>query len=193
MNNLQFGIAQIGSKAARAIPRSMLLERTELPGDAWKMRDQRSFRIGIFGDKNEVARRARRAGGFFAIRSFEQDVSERWLWVEVIPYTSSSDAESRIPHLRDGLIPNSLARVRVTRERIIDPSKVPEVADYPFAFEQLTQGELGSGTSRYLGGRVENVTFAIACSGPGEGWTWTEVASLASLQKIKVSTVLASE
>ena len=192
MNNLQFGIAQIGSKAARAIPRSMLLERNELPGDTWKMRDQRSFRIGIFGDKNEVAQRARRAGRFFAIRSFEQDVSERWLWVEVIPYTSSSDAESRVPHLRDTLIPNSLARVRVTRERDVDPLKVPDVADYPFAFEQLTHGELGPGTSRYLGGRVENVIFVIACSGSGEGWTWTEVASIASLQKIKVSTVLAS-
>ncbi len=50
----------------------MLLLESELPGQSWKRLDEKIWRTGVVSPRPEWSQRARNAGSFTGIRSFEQ-------------------------------------------------------------------------------------------------------------------------
>jgi len=190
MRNFQYLLAQIGPKAARHESLSMLLEPSQLPGAGWTLLDQRSWRTGFTSKPSEAARRARHARRFSAIRSFELAAASRWVWVEVMPFATAADAEAALPSLPTLFVSNPRAKVTVTGERRLEPDEIAEMADYPFVYEQTTSGEHGPSASRYAAGTVRHVVFIVATSAFGEGWSWTEVASVAASQVAGIRNVI---
>jgi hypothetical protein len=190
MNNLKFKLLQIGTKAAREYPTSMLLESSELPSDSWKILDERKLRIGFSGHLNEATRRARHAGRFLAIRSFEHLDRSRWLWVEVIPLVSEEDAQSMLCDLESRFLPNPRAKTKIIGSRKLDTKVVPDISHYPFAYEQSGVNKQVLVTTRYLAGTIYHVIFIVACTAFDGGWRWSQVASVARLQEQKVERIL---
>jgi hypothetical protein len=188
MNRLRFGIAQIGTKREAGRSLAMLLGVVDLAGSGWEMLEELTWRTGAIGSPTEGARRAGRAGSVTAWRSFEQAPS-RWLWAEIIPYTSSGDAESAIPHLRPSFLPNPQTEVTVTAERTIGDQVVAGVTA-PLVFEQTTAGSQGPSASRYVAGTVDRVVLIVACSGYADAWSWSDVVALAASQADKIRATL---
>jgi hypothetical protein len=187
VNRLRWVWAQIelpgdGKRASLA----MLLKPDELPGAGWKKLDQRAWRTGFFPNPSEAARRARDVESVSAIRSFEQ-ANSRWVWIEVIPFVSAPDAESMLPTLPALFVSNPRAKVTVTTERRLDPHEAPDVASYPFVYEQSTVGQRGAGVSRYVAGTVGHIVFIVAFSALSADVSWADVAAVAAAQTSKIS------
>ena len=177
----------------------MLLRANELPGIGWRGLRQVSWRIGAWGyQPAETGRRAHRAGHFVAVRSFEQESSSRRLVAQIAPYVSASDAEEAVVGLRSRLYPHPNAKVVVTAEREVEGIEVVGV-NKPWTFEHMQEGKdlpgnqrfVGPSASRYVAGNIENVMVFLQCSGLGEGWSWSDVASVTSLQASKIEGALA--
>jgi hypothetical protein len=190
MRNFEYLLAQIGPKAARRESMSMLLEPSQLSPAGWTALDERSWRTGFTSKPSEAARRARRARTFSAIRSFELAAESRWLWIEVMPFAASADAEAVLPSLPTLFVSNPRAKVTVTSERRLQPDEIPEMAGNPFVYEQVTSGEHGPSAARYAAGAVGHVVFIVATSESGDGWSWAEVASVAASQVTKIRNVM---
>jgi len=187
-------LAQIGASPARRSSLSMVLRANELPESGWSELRQLSWRVGAWGYRPaETGRRAHRAGYFVAVRSFEQKSTSRWLVVQVAPYVSTSDAEKAVGGMRSRLYSNSSSKVLVTAEREVEGIEVVGVTN-PWTLEQLQEGKelagdqkfVGPSATRYVAGNIENVLFFLQCSGLGEGWSWSDVESVASLQASKI-------
>jgi hypothetical protein len=123
-----------------------------------------------------------------AIRSFTNPESTRWLWIEVLPLASTTDAQLMVPELHRGFVPNP-AKVKVLHEEKVASQDVPEVAE-PWFYEQRTIGRMGPGTGRFIGGNIVDVVFLVAASGRGEGWPWADVIAIASAQAVKLKRAL---
>jgi hypothetical protein len=186
VNNLQYLIAQFGPTAARRLSQAMLLEPAELAGSGWVALDQKIWRTGTGNRTSDAGRRAHRAQTFTAMRSFRQATPSRWLWVEVVPYVSAQDALSVLPTLPARFVPNPKAEVTVVSEQFVEPSAAPEVAAFPFIYEQLTTGRHGPSAARYVAGHVEQVVFVVACSALDAAWPWSDVAAVAFSQESRI-------
>jgi hypothetical protein len=165
---------------------AMLLKPDELPGAGWKKLDQRAWRTGFFPNPSDAARRARDVESVSAIRSFQQ-ADFRWVWIEVIPLVSASDAESMLPSLPALFVSNPRAKVTVTTERRLEPNEIPDAAAYPFVYEQLTVGERGAGVARYVAGTVGHIVFIVAFSALSADVPWADVAAVAAAQTSKIN------
>jgi hypothetical protein len=188
MNRLWWAVAQSQVPlAGKRASLGMLLKRDELPGTGWRRLDQRAWLTGVVGEASDAARRAYAVESVSAIRSFKQGRS-RGLLVEVIPFVSASDAESVLPTIPALFVRNRRAKTAVTTERRLEPHEVPELAAYPFVYEQSTVGRRGAGVCRYVAGTVEQVVFIIAFAAYGaDNVPWAEVASVAKSQASKIS------
>jgi hypothetical protein len=165
----------------------MLLKAEDLPGAGWSGRGQRAWLTGLSPDATEAARRARGADSVSAMRFFVQ-AGPRLLWVEVIPLLSAPDAESLLPTLPAHFVRTKIA---VTAEQRLEPHEIPEVAAYPFVYEQSTQGRRGPGVGRYVAGTVGPILFIVAFSAVTTADVpWTDVASVAASQAAKISRTL---
>jgi hypothetical protein len=168
----------------------MLVEPAELPGGNWRVLGQRSFRIGFYLGASEAARRARRDGAFAASRYFEQaPAMSRYCWCEVLPYASTTDAESALLKLETSIVRDRRTKTTGAGRRV-EPREAPEVAAYPFVYETPIVGKKGPSTPRMVGGNVENVVFVISCSEMGPGWPWIAVAPVAAAQELKIRSFL---
>lgn len=188
-------VAQLGPRAARKHAREMLVDRADLPGDGWKQgRFDLVWRTGFRTRPSEAARRARRARTFTAIRRFKHIAPPRWLWVEVIPFTSALDALSVLPDLETLFTRNP--RARATSEGRLEPLEIPELADFPYVYEASTIDRVGgrAGCSRYVAGAAGHVVFLVGCSGfgPDGSWPWADVAAVAAAQASRITSVLAA-
>jgi hypothetical protein len=168
---------------------SMLLEISDLPKGEWFILGERSWRAGPFSSKNERQRRARRAGGFLAWRSFKLTEPYRGLWVEVIPYATTEDAEDGVRSQTASFEQNSRATVKVTEEYMVNGL---EIAGAPavWAYEKKTIGPRGVGIVRYLAWNVQHVEFIVCYSNDGDLWSWDEISTIARSQAEKIRKVL---
>jgi hypothetical protein len=102
--------------------------------------DERNWQTGMAGSsRSQASLRARRAGTFTVWRSFSQSATSRWMWADVIPYASVTDAGSIVPTVLLHAVPNRRARVTVTEEREVEGQQVPGVTN-SWVYEQLTTG-----------------------------------------------------
>ena len=177
-------MAQLGHADAKKRSSDMVLEVAQLPGDRWIVLDQRSWRTGVSGIQTEEVIRAREAGSWSWLRSFQQSEPERWLWLQVVPFASSADAHAAIASVRSALLPNPRAKVSVEREGVLDGSTVG--LPHPWVFEQQTKGPSGVSNALYVADTEETVLYVVACSSLDGGWEWPEVGDLAALQSERI-------
>lgn len=185
MNGLQYALGQIGSRAARSLSLLMLLDERELPDGDWFVLDERSWRSGTFRWFSPESRRSRHAGGFTAVRSFKDIVAPKWLYVEVVPVASSTDAASMVPKPFRRGVPNRKSIGTVTKERKVEDQPIPGVPN-ACVYEKMVTSPEGSGVARYVTGNVDHILFAVGWSRFGEEWPWDDVVSVAAAQALKI-------
>jgi hypothetical protein len=164
-----------------------LIEANDIPGGGWVRKAQRSWRTGTVGTPSEEATRAAAVGSITAWKAFEQRSESRWAWLEVIPFVSSQDAASALPHLMDKSIANP--SVRIEHESPVDDVALPpELAAR--AYEQQTDGPAGPGNVKYMFAQVGKYALIVNCSASVKNaWQWSEVATIGTLQRAKLATL----
>jgi hypothetical protein len=177
---LRWGIAQIGAKPVGA-DMARLLAADSLPGNGWKVLDERSWKTGASGGNEPWAQRAREANLQTAWRSFEQESMQRWLWVQVIPLLSEADALAALEAAPSRFLANTRAKVKVTSSEDIEPLPLRgQVAGW--AHQQVTSGPKGAGVSLYAAFVVGSTLSVIAASGMSTGWDWSQLQQVAQTQ-----------
>lgn len=177
-------MAQLGPKpgARRALARVVTVN--DLPGDGWRMQDERTWRTGASRPATEWGQRARAAGSVTAWRSFAL-VARRWCWVQVVPLASELDAVEALDGVEDRLLNNLRGKVTVSREHDVQIEPFPG-ADRVWAHEQHTDGPTGAGVARMLAATTGPYVVVVAGSGSPE-WDWYEVSELGRRQAARLS------
>lgn len=188
MNRLQYFVAQIGHREKKDVSVAMLLEHGDLPGNDWELLDQRSWRTGAMPIPIDEAARAHHAGSWTAWRSFQQSGQTRWAWIEIMPFTSNTDALSAVSSIPTWLMSNAGAKVAIVEERNPDESETG--ATHLWVLEQRTIGSDGPSATRYVADVVDNVLFIVAGTASGDGWDWSAVSALAERQAAKIRSAL---
>lgn len=188
MNRLQYLVAQIGHRENKDVSLSMLLEHGDFSDNDWEQLDQRSWRTGAIPIPTDEAARAHKAGSWTAWRSFHQRGESRWAWVEVMPFTSNSDALSAVSSIPSWLMSNARAKVAIVEER--NPNESETGASHLWVLEQRTIGPDGPSAARYVADVVDNVLLILAGTAPGDGWDWNDLSALAERQAAKIRSVL---
>jgi len=184
---LHFLFGQFGDPALNARARDMLLANSDLDGD-WTALGERSWRTGVLVGRNEILRRARRAGTFTAHRGFKQG-PERGLFVQVACYATPGDAEARLPDVFSRLIYAKAKRKLHGPARSEIPGSCPE---HWQTKEILSQARKGLASQKLIAGAVSSVVFIVSGSGYDDnGWEWEDVGSLATAQAAKIEARLA--
>ena len=188
MNRGQYYLAQFGRGSERRLSLSLLLDPSDLPGIAWKIIGERSWRGGKDDQRDAASLRAKRSGAFVAMRSFEQRETSRWAILKVIPMVSSEDALLVLPETKFTLITAPKSHAVFEAERSIDLdldlglSNVKATEIVAFELNKVA-------TYRIVVGAVDSVIAAICCSGWGDGWTWSEIQVVATAQVRKIRSI----
>jgi hypothetical protein len=114
----------------------------------------------------------------------------RYCWVEVLPFASTSDAESRLPDLETSIVRDPRTKVVGAGGRRVESAEIPEAAEFPFVYETPIVGRNGPSVPKMIGGSIGHIVFVVSCSEMGPGWSWSEVAEVARAQADKVRSVL---
>jgi hypothetical protein len=176
LRRLRWAAAQIGAKD-RSSATAALLTPADLPGEGWRILDERVWRTK--GAARTVT----------AWRSFEQIGRERWLWTQATPFPSSDEAVERLAAVPERLMRNFRADVRVTATVEPEPPTMPDVK-HVWAREEATVGPRGEGIALYVAWVYGNVVSVLACSGSRDSWQWIDVASLAAAQTDRISQLI---
>jgi hypothetical protein len=179
---LKFVTAQLGPKPNGSASKALLLDREDLPGEGWRVLDERTWRAGTIGPSTPWGDRSRAAKNVVAWRSFEQKTVSRWLWLEVAPFVSHDDALSAVKGLssRDFLA-NLRAEVVVTREQTVNDLEIPGI-DAVSLIEQETSGPRGLSTAQTFLGVVNEDVIVIAFSSLDEPWSREQITAVALSQ-----------
>ena len=181
-----FAYAQAGIKRGKSEVISLLLEPTELPGEGWKRTVVHTMRSGVIGEVDEIAKRARKRGYVSAWGFFKQGSSGKGLLLKVGPLDSAADARSRVLTMEQ----------RMTSQiRRADPAgivsvhhdlQVPE-GDSRVGLEHvISRGRYKGRNFKDVCGSVQEIYYAVGCSGPAEGWTWDEITEVSKSQRNKI-------
>lgn len=172
-------MAQLAPKpgAGRALERVVTVH--DLPGDGWRVMDERTWRTGVSGPATEWGRRARAAGSVTAWRSFEL-AAQRWCWVQVAPLASESDALAAIEGVGDRKVGNLRRKVTLRHEQDVQIAPFPG-AGLVWGHEQHTSGAAGPGVAKMLAAAVGTYLIVTCASGSPE-WEWDTVSGLARRQ-----------
>lgn len=172
-------MAQLAPKpgARRVLERVVTVH--DLPGDGWRVMDERTWRTGVSGQATEWGRRARAVGSVTAWRSFEL-AARQWCWVQVAPLASESDALAAIEGVGDRLLGNLRGKAAVVRERDVQVDPFPG-ASRVWAHEQHTSGPTGPGVSKMLAAAAGTHLIVVCASGSPE-WEWEAVSGLGRRQ-----------
>jgi len=161
-SRLRWAAAQIGARD-RSSATAALLTPADLPGEGWRILDERVWRTK--GAARTVT----------AWRSFEQIGRDRWLWTQATPFASSDEAVGRLAAVPERLKRNMRADVRVTATVEPEPPTMPDV-EHAWAREEATVGPRGEGIALYVAWVYGNVLSALACSGSRNSWQWIDVS-----------------
>ena len=160
---------------------SRLLSAGDLEGTGWRKLDERAWRTGKSGNDAPWALRAREAGLLTAWRSFEQTGAQRWMWAQISPLVSVSDADEALSTSADRFLRNFRATVTVVEHVDAQPL---ELSGQPsgWAFQQRTHGPKGEGESLYCGFVVGQTVAVLAASALRGSWDWPELQRVAQRQ-----------
>jgi hypothetical protein len=186
MRRLRWVAAQIGAKDRRGTT-AMLLTPADLPGEGWRVLDERVWRTS--GGKPVGDERPRASRTITVWRSFEQPPQQRWLWTQATPFTSTDETVRRLATVPERLMRNLRADVRLTATVEPEPPKIPNV-QHAWAREDATTGPRGEEIAFYVAWVYGDVISMLACAGSRDSWQWTDAASLATLQTERISQLI---
>ena len=145
------------------------------------MIDERAWRTGTSGAESAWASRAKAARLVTAWRSFEQSTPERWVWVQVTPLVTETDAEDALHAVPDRFLGNLRSEVKVVDGCDVEPVAVG-ASSAGWAHEQRTSSRRGDGIALHLAFVVGSTLVALAASGFAGSWTWAEVGQVGQTQ-----------
>lgn len=180
-SRLRWALAGLGAKPNAKESLSKLIGAEDLPGDGWRVTDERTWKTGHVEPTAQWSAAARDQGSITAWRSFEQPATGRWIWAEVVPLASSSDAQEAFTTLPTLLLKNTRAEVTVVAENALP---LPEIssATVGWAHTQETDGRRGPGDAFYLAASVDGVIAITAASGLRGAWTFADVIAVMTEQ-----------
>ncbi len=179
---MKFAVAQIGPKPNGSASKALLLDCEDLPGEGWRVLNERTWRAGTIGPSTPWGDRTRAAKNIVAWRSFEQSAAKRWLWLEVAPFVSQDDALSALEGFSSNdLLKNLRADVAVTTQRSVTDIEVPGI-DAVCLIEQDTNGPRGDGKAQMLLGVVDTKVVVAAFASLGDLWPREQITSVALSQ-----------
>jgi hypothetical protein len=158
-----------------------LLDVTDLPGDGWRLQDERTWQTGVSEPGVERSARAQEAGCITAWRSFDRKHSDQAFWTEVIPFVSTFDAQAASDELPDSLLSDLRQSSRTTSDRTVEGREIPGVEE-PWAYEVTAERRRGTAVTRLVGGRVDRNVVALAGAGSVDAWPWPVLVGLATVQ-----------
>lgn len=135
-------------------------------------------------NENERTVRARTAGGFIALRSFELAKTSKSLLTQIFPFSSTDDAESATPDRLAILRDRKIDKIVVSEERTIDGEVIG--GNRALYFERFHTHDGDPCVARSIVGNVGHVGFTITGSERPDGWTWTELTSVAQAQAQRI-------
>jgi hypothetical protein len=185
---LDFLLSQIGPKPGRKRALASLLDPAELPGEPWRVLDQRTWRAGQGGSAPWQVR-ARVAKSMVAWRSFTRpnEPGSAALWIETVQLGTPEDAREALATLPASLLKNRRDQVEVLSEREVDGPAIAG-ADVQWCLEQVTRKKGYDNTScKFAGGTLSSWMFVLMCGGLGSGWGWEDVVALTSKQAGKLA------
>jgi hypothetical protein len=153
--------------------------------------DQRLWRAGKSGG-TEWERIARESKSVTGWRSFEQRDAQRWIWAQATSLPGHEIAASALSDAPNRMLANLRAEVTVVTSVESKPPEIPG-STAVWAMEQETAGPRGASQAFYLAWTVDNVFSAAACSAMRDGWTWTDIVQLASVQAKRIVSALGRE
>jgi hypothetical protein len=182
----KFAIAQLGKKPNAKASLALLLTVADLPGENWKVMDERSWRAGTVGPDTPWGQRTRAARNIVGWRSFEQQSAEKWMWIQVVPYVSDEDARSALAGatLGDG-IPNSRAEVQLVNQVTIEDVEIDGV-NAARVLVQSTSGPRGDSEARTIYSAVNSFVAVEAFSSFSGSWGEGEMSSIVTLQANRI-------
>jgi hypothetical protein len=187
---LHSAFSQIGAKPNKKQSLARLLGPAELPGAPWRILDERTWRAGEFGSAPwQVGARA--AKSIVAWRSFTRpdEPDSAALWIEIVPLATPDDAREALASLPRFFLKNARDEVELLSEREVEGPTIAG-ADSQWCLEQVTRKKGCDTTScKFAGGTVGACVFVLMCAGLGSGWTWEDVAALASTQADKLASL----
>jgi hypothetical protein len=186
--NFDVVMAKLSRHPGKKRSLDMLLLESELPGHSWKRLDEKIWRTGVLSPRPEWSQRARSAGSFTCIRSFEQASPSRWMWTEVIPYVSSTDAESALADAFNNTLRNPRANVTVTSTQEIEGWSIEGTTSHRL-LEMQTSGPHGDGATQTVAANVEGVLSVMAFAAQSGTWASFDIVTLVSAQAATIRSV----
>jgi hypothetical protein len=181
---LRFLTALFGSNPDKRNVLARLLNPGDLPGSGWKAMSQRTWPTGDKGPATEWGERARALGGLTAWRSFQNRSVRQWLWLQVAPLATVSDANAEFDLIKERGLRNQGARVKVESERDI-PVEPFAGASKIWAHEQRISGLAGAGVNKLLVAVVGS-NVIVVCSSGAPVVNWQAMSGLAAKQSQRV-------
>ncbi|HEY2508733.1 MAG TPA: hypothetical protein VGI58_19625 [Streptosporangiaceae bacterium] len=183
---LQFVKAQLKPKPGAKHVVARLLGPQDLPGEGWRVADERTWRTGEVGPGTPYGERAREIGSVTAWRSFRNRSAGRWAWIQIAQLGSPGDAEAALDGIWERGLTNLAAPVRLVSDTEIATGLVAG-ATAVRAREQHTEGRPGGGVVLMLAAAAEDWLIALSLSG-SPGWDWPTASSLAAAQASRLGT-----
>jgi hypothetical protein len=190
---LQFIATQIERKRAEKEVLSALLKRSDLPGDGWAMRLERTWLTGQIpkefvelvehSEQSPEAIRAGDAGRVSAMRVFGQN-ARGGLTVRVTPLLSPGDAQAFTKGAPSRIAKNgvrSSARVMLTSESTVEVREIPGTEDV-WCQEWAALTVHGDRTILVAAGRVDAFAFMVGANYLRDKGSWDELLEIAAIQ-----------
>lgn len=165
-----------GSSPERRDALARLLTPADLPGSGWRKMSDKTWRTGTKGEKTEWALRAGEAGSLTAFRSIQNRGVRQWMWSQMTPLVSVTDAHAEFERIKDRGVSNRGA-VRVHNEKDVAVDLFVG-ASRIWAHEQNTTGLTGQGSNKLLAAVVAS-SLIVVCTSGAPIITWNAMSGLA--------------
>jgi hypothetical protein len=166
-----------GSSPERREALARLLTPFDLPGSGWRKMSEKTWRTGAKGEKTEWALRAGEAGSLTAFRSLQNRGVRQWMWSQMTPLVSVTDAHAELERIKDrGVSNRGAVRVRSEHDVAVD---LFSGATRIWAHEQNTVGLAGPGSNKLLAAVVATSVIVVCTSG-APVINWNTMAGLAA-------------
>lgn len=166
----------------------MLLLPSELPGNGWNLKTERSWRVGKDDQRDAASLRARKSGAFAVIRTFEQVGTSRGVVLKAIPMVSPEDAQLVPPESNMTFMTAPRSHTVIEAERSIDLDLDLGLSNMKATELTVTESPKVA-TYKFVVGTVDRVRAAMCCSGFDEGWTWPEIQVVTTAQVRKIRSI----
>lgn len=182
----KYAVAQIGFKSGKDESIAKLLTTSELPDGNWLTDRTVASRATSITKADEIVQRAREKRLIFATRSFRRDTDNFRIYNLICPLVSVEDAESYVSSFEERLVrstPNwgNLTEIHVVQD--LAPSDFETVNGIE---RRVSNQKIKDRNFKDIAGHVHNDVYIISCSGPDDGWIWSDVVAIAALQNSKL-------